>query len=169
MPDLKRGSLLIEDRCYSKPKFLKAAKEAGIDLVVRLRDSVGKKLVGNDSQDSVEQIVEWEAQTANKEKIQVRGKVVKYVSQIKGYRSSEYYFFTTDESLTLEEVAGICLQRVRVEVFIRDVKQTLKMFFIKSKTADNIKKEIYLAYLTFNLVRSVMEETARIEPLRIVA
>ena len=170
LPKLEKGSLLIGDRFYSKPMFLKAAKESGMDVVVRLNDTIGKKLIKVSGSKNSESIVEWESKLASGEKVTISGKVIRYVSQVKGYRSSEFYFYTSDTSLSIEEVSKLYLSRVRVEVFIRDVKQTLKMFFIKSKTAENIKKEINLAYLTFNLVRSVMEDTAKatkIEPERL--
>jgi hypothetical protein len=162
LSELEPGSLIIGDRFYAKPVFIDACRTAGINLLVRLKDCMGEKLLGKCKSPNKEKIVAWEAKTAQGKNVQIRGKIVKFTSKIKGFRSSEFYFFTTDENLGLKEIADLYFKRVRVEVFIRDVKQTLKMFFIKSKTADNIKKEIYLAYLTFNLVRSVMDDTARI-------
>lgn len=35
------------------------------------------------------------------------------------------------------------------------------MFFVSSKKPDNIKKEIHIAYLTFNLIRAIMESSAQ--------
>jgi hypothetical protein len=59
-----------------------------------------------------------------------------------------------------QEVAELYQKRVQVEVFIRDIKQTLKMAFVRSKKGETIEKELLIAYLTFNLLRATMQETA---------
>lgn len=157
---VEQGSLIIMDRGYDKPVFLDFTQEVGVNVLVRLKNSKGKKLLGKCNEPNAEKSVEWDAKTADGKPVTMHGRVIKFTAQIKGFRSSEFYFFTDDDSLSIEQVAEYYKKRVSVEVFIRDIKQTLKMFFVRAKKAENVHKEILLAYLTFNLLRSIMKETA---------
>lgn len=157
---IPKGSLILGDRGFARPVFLDHLQSAGIDYLVRINDSYGKKLLGNSNQMNDEKTVVWNTKIVKGSSVSISGKIIKFTSSVSGYRSSEFYFFTSDTSLSIKQVADLYLQRVKVEVFIRDIKQTLKMFFVKAKTADNIKKEIYLAYLTFNLIRAIMKDVA---------
>ena len=159
---LPSGSLLIMDRGFARPPFLKAMVEEGLDVLVRLNDSHGSKLLGEiPSCGCREKEVEWiPSQKKEGSNIKLKGRVIYHKTTIKGFRSSEFYFFTTNNSLPAEELAELYRQRVQVEIFIRDIKQTLRMMFIRSRKGDNVKKEILIAYLTFNLVRSIMADAA---------
>ncbi len=159
-PQLPKGSLLIMDRGFDKPPFLDAAHSAGIDVLVRLKDSKGSKLLQNSSAENDSKVTDWSGKTKDGRLFMLHGQVVKFTSQVKGFRSSIFYFFTTDLSLTAEQVAAFYQKRVKVEVFIRDIKQTLKLSFIRAKKTENVKKEILIAYLTFNFLRAIMYDTA---------
>jgi hypothetical protein len=157
---LPKGSIVIMDRGFDKPSFIRFARENEIKVIARLKNAFGAKLFANDKLAEGETAVEWNAKIKEGRIIE-RGRVVKYTSSVKGYRSSEFYFFTTADELSVQEVADYYRQRVRVETFIRDIKQTLKMSFVRSKKPENIQKEILIAYLTFNLIRAVMEDSAQ--------
>ena len=157
---LPSGSLVIMDRGFDKPAFVQFATKNGLKVIVRLKNSLGIKLIGDEEQHNVEKQIRWDG-SSKEGRIVQSGRVIKYTSNVKGFRSSEFYFFTTADELSLEEVADFYRQRVRVETFIRDIKQTLKMFFVSSKKPENIKKEIFIAYLTFNLIRAIMESSAQ--------
>lgn len=166
---LPKGAIVIMDRGFAKPSFLKFAQDQGIKVIVRLKDSVGIKLLGKPDLPQVEQQVKWNAATVAGQ-VELDGRVIKLTSEAKGFRSSEFYFLTTADELSLEDVAEYYRKRVRVETFIRELKQTLKLFFVRAKKPENIKKEITIAYLTFNLIRATMHGTAQalsIEPERI--
>lgn len=154
-------SILIMDRYFASPTLLKEAGELGIKVIVRLKDSVGKKLLGTkSSKECDDETITWYAKNSDTHSsIALNGRVIKFTSRVKGYRSQLFYFFTTLD-LSLEEVANLYLRRVQVEVFIRQLKQTLKLFFIRAKIAENVRKEVYIAYLTFNLLRAIMTDVA---------
>jgi hypothetical protein len=158
---LPAGALLIMDRGFEKTRFLSAVTSEGIDVLLRLKDSHGKKLLRGEtlSDEITEKRVEW-VSNAGEEQIVLKGRVIRFISQIKGFRSSELYFFTTDTKRSARQIAELYRQRVQVEVFIRDIKQTLKMAFVRSKKGDTIEKELIIAFLTFNLLRATMQETA---------
>jgi|688.fasta_scaffold240202_1 hypothetical protein len=158
---LPRGSLLIMDRGFERTQFLSAVITEGVNVLLRLKDSHGAKLLGNEAlRDGIaERHVEW-VSTKSGEALTLKGRVIRFISQFKGFRSSEFYFFTTDMNRSAQEVVELYQKRVQVEVFIRDIKQTLKMAFVRSKKGETIEKELLIAYLTFNLLRATMQETA---------
>lgn len=161
---LPKGALLIMDRGFAKTQFLSIVVEEGVDVLVRMKDSHGKKLLGDVEQqgDVAEKNVSWisKREGSDGEKVTLSGRIIRCCSQVKGFRSSEFYFFTTDMARSAEEISELYRKRVQVEAFIRDIKQTLKMAFVRSRKGETIEKEILIAFLTFNLLRGIMEETA---------
>lgn len=160
LEQLPKGSLLVMDRGFHRPTFLNWCKELNIDVLVRLKDPAGNKLMGGCDESEGEARVNWESKQEDKTKIVLQGRVIKYTSKANGFRSNLFHFFTTANELTVREISELYRQRVQVEVCIRHLKQTLKLFFIGAKKGSNVKKEILIAYLTFNLLRAVMEDTA---------
>lgn len=157
---LPNGSLLIMDRGFAKPTFLEVVEQENVKVLVRMKDGHGKNLLGETAKACAEKEVEWISKTAEGRKISLSGRIIKHTCHIKGFRSSEFYFFTTDTTLPAEDLAELYRQRVHVEVFIRDVKQTLSMAFIRSQKGDSVEKEILIAFRTFNLLRAIMQEAA---------
>jgi hypothetical protein len=170
--ELPRGSIVVMDRYFDKPTFLNDAQEKGIHVVVRIREVAARRLFGKElpKDEHGEKRVTWRPADKKQSDIAIDGRVMKFTAAPSGFRSSEFYFFTTAPSLTLDEVAALYRQRVQVETFIRQIKQTLKLFFVRAKKAANVEKEIYIAYLTFNLLRAIMQlaaEKAKLEPERV--
>jgi hypothetical protein len=158
--ELPQGALLVMDRGFHKPNFLKAAQDAGIHVLVRLKDPKGKKLLGDTSEDCADKVISWTTKDDDGNPFSLNGRIIKFTSQVKGFRSNLFYIFTSDLSLTVDQVADLYSKRAQIEVFIRDIKQRLKLLFIRAKKAENVKKEILLTYLTFNLLRAIMYDTA---------
>ena len=159
---IPKGALLVADRGFYRPTFLDKAMSRGLDVLVRLKDPHGSKLLGSDEA-TVEKRITWETKTHREDgtKINLSGRIIKYTTAVPGFRSSVFYIFTTADELSLEEVAALYAKRVQIEVHIRHLKQTLKLFFVRAKKGENVRKEILLAYLTFNLIRAIMEQTAQ--------
>ena len=159
---LPKGAVVVMDRFFDKPTFLAKAQDLNIAVVVRVRDILAKRLFGSiPNEQSAQKEVLWRPSNKKLGDIELKGRIIKYTAQQNGFRSSEFYFFTTAQTLSLQQVADLYRQRVQVESFIRQLKQTLKLFFVRAKKADNIRKEIYIAYLTFNLLRAIMQLAAK--------
>jgi Transposase DDE domain len=60
-----------------------------------------------------------------------------------------------------EALAELYGMRWRVEVNLRDLKQTMKMDVLKCKTVDGVLKELTVYAMIYNLVRVVIGESAR--------
>jgi Transposase DDE domain len=89
---------------------------------------------------------------------------LRYKIHTPGYRVGEVTLVTTllDASVyPAEALADLYLRRWQVEVYLRDLKITLKMDVLKCKTVDGVLKELAVFALVYNLVRSVACEAAK--------
>jgi hypothetical protein len=85
------------------------------------------------------------------------------VSQ-RGFRTRSVTLVTTlldAEVYPLEALAELYGTRWRVEQYLRDLKQTMKMDILRCKTVDGVLKELMVYGIVYNLVRLVMSEAAR--------
>jgi hypothetical protein len=85
------------------------------------------------------------------------------VSQ-RGFRTRSVTLVTTlldAEAYPLEELAGLYGTRWRVEQYLRDLKQSMKMDVLRCRTVDGVLKELMVYGIVYNLVRSVMGEAGR--------
>jgi hypothetical protein len=83
---------------------------------------------------------------------------LRYKVHTPGYRVGEVTLVTTllDASVyPAEALADLYFRRWQVEVYLRDLKITLKMDVLKCKTVDGVLKELAVFALVYNLVRSV--------------
>jgi hypothetical protein len=112
---LPRGSLLIMDRGFERTQFLNAVIAEGVNALLRLKDSHGAKLLGSEELrgETAERSVEWVSNKSG-ETICLKGRVIRFISQLKGFRSSEFYFFTTDMNRSARELAELYRKRVQV-------------------------------------------------------
>lgn len=170
LKSLPKKSIVVMDRYFDKPTFLAQAHELQIGYVARVREVVARRLFGKiPRKGNAEREVVWVPADKDKAHIQLKGRIIKFTAEASGFRSSEFYFFTNVSELSLEQAAALYRKRVNIEIFIRQLKQTLKLFFVRAKKAENVRKEIYLAYLTFNLLRAIMHlaaQEAGVEPER---
>lgn len=87
------------------------------------------------------------------------------VSQ-RGFRVKEITLVTTllDADLyPASELAKLYLRRWQVELNFRHMKITMKMDVLKCKTVDGVMKELTMYAIAYNLIRSVMAESARVQ------
>lgn len=76
---------------------------------------------------------------------------IKVEISVLGYRTRSCYLLTTllDEARYLAELYQQCW---RVELYFRDLKTTLGMDVIQSKTPDMVSKEIRMYFMAYNLI-----------------
>jgi len=90
-----------------------------------------------------------------------------------GYRVREVTLATTlldAEAYPATELADLYYKRWRVELNFRHMKITMNMDVLKCTTVDGVLKELAIYAMVYNLVRSVMLESARarrVDPDRI--
>jgi hypothetical protein len=89
---------------------------------------------------------------------------LRYRIEAPGFRTREVTLVTTlleAPAYPAEALAKLYATRWRVEVYLRDLKITLKMDVLKCKTVDGVLKELAVFTLVYNLVRSVACEAAK--------
>lgn len=105
------------------------------------------------------------------ETIEVRE--IRYWLEIPGFRSQEITLVTTLLDSTLYpkmDLADLYRIRWNAELHLRDLKTTMKMNFIDSKTPEMVRKQVWVHLLAYNLIRRLMFKTAdrhNIPPLRL--
>jgi Transposase DDE domain len=91
---------------------------------------------------------------------------LRYDVHTPGYRVGEVTLVTTllDASqYPASALADLYFRRWQVEVYLRDLKITLKMDVLKCETADGVLKELAVFALVYNMVRSVACESAKVQ------
>jgi Transposase DDE domain len=90
---------------------------------------------------------------------------LRYRVEVPGYRVREITLVTTLQDATAypaEALAGLYFRRWQVEVNIGHLKITMKMDVLRCETVEGVSKELAVFAPAYNLVRSVMGESARL-------
>lgn len=89
---------------------------------------------------------------------------LRYQVARRGFRTQSVTLVTTlldAEAYPLEALAELYGTRWRVEQYLRDLKQSMKMDALRCKSVDGVLKELMVYGIVYNLVRLVMGEAAR--------
>lgn len=91
---------------------------------------------------------------------------VRYRVSRPGFRVREVTLVTTlldSEIYPLSELSKLYRRRWQVELNFRHIKISMKMDVLKCKTVDGVMKELTMFAIAYNLIRSVMLESARVQ------
>lgn len=123
---------------------------------------------------ALDQVVEWlkpkscpswlDAETFQALPSQILVRELRYRVETPGYRVREITLVTTllDASeFPATELAELYYRRWQIELNFRHIKISMKMDVLRCKTVDGVKKELAIFSIAYNLVRSVMWESAR--------
>lgn len=172
------GDVLLADRLMCSWTEMVQLKERGVDSVTQLnRRKVdfrrGKRLGKGDH------VVKWpkpqrrpksvDLQTYKSlpDYMEVRELRVRLAQ--KGFRTKEIIVVTTiidPEAATKEDLASLYRSRWSQELDLRDIKITLGMDFLRCKTPELVRKEIWTHILAYNLIRTVMAQAAHRHEIR---
>lgn len=169
---LLAGDVLVADRASCSYWLLAELRRRGADGALRLHQSrhydfsEGRRLGRDDH------VVVWarparpawmDRQTylAVPKRMEVRE--TRFRVDRPGFRSREIIVATTlldAERYSKEDLAELYGHRWRVEIDIRDIKQTLKMDVLRGKTPEMLRREIWTHLLAYNLTRQVVAQAA---------
>jgi hypothetical protein len=167
------GDVLVADRGYCSYWLMAELLRRGADGVFRMHQSRHYDFKSGQRLGRDDHVVEWarparpdwmdkETYPATPKTIKVRE--MRFPVQRKGYRTREIVVATTlldAKQYRKDEIAELYHHRWRVELDIRDIKQTLKMDVLRGKTPEMLRREIWAHLLAYNLVRQVMAQAAR--------
>jgi hypothetical protein len=170
---LRRGDILLGDRCFSSYFEVALLSGQGVDVVMRQNENrpvdfrSGHRLGRDDhlivwSKPQRASWMDQETYATIPETITIRELRVRVVQR--GFRTRVVIVMTTlldAGEFSHDELATLYRSRWHVELDIRSLKQTLKMDVLRCKTPGMVRKEIWAHLLVANLIRGVMAEAAR--------
>ena len=139
-------------------------------FLLRVTDSRTKPRLGPESDLGVEsdQIITWKPSRHDLKKhpelpndSSVTGRmVVCHISEPSGNRV-RVCLFTSDLTSTAQELAHSYTKRWNIETDLRSLKHTVGLDVIRVRSADMLAKELILAVVAYNLVRTIMALAAQ--------
>lgn len=166
------GDILLTDALMSTWREMLMLKQRGIDSVSRFNKAHrsadfrrGKRLGKGDHivrwPKPMLRNMDWQIWKALPEYLEIR-EIRIQVSQ-PGFRSKEVVVVTTildPQEASKEDLATLYRSRWNQELDLRDIKVSLQMDFLRCKTPELVRKEIWTHILAYNLIRTVMAQAA---------
>jgi hypothetical protein len=172
---LSPGEIVLGDRFYCSFHDVVGVMRRGCDAVFRLHQRrpagfrQGQRL-GRDDRLVRWRRPAWSARPrgmgrrewkALPETLTVR--LVRFGVDIRGFRCRTITVATTlldPRAYPAEAIAALYRDRWLIELRFRDIKTTMAMEVLRGKTADIVRKEIYMHLLAYNLIRCLMWQAA---------
>lgn len=170
----QKGDVVLADRGFSSFANLAVLRARGVDAVLRLHHfrkldwRSGRRLGRRD------RVVRWRKGPCQgqlwtraqwdelPEDLEVR--VVEIPVAVPGFRTQKLVLVTTlldEPEFSAAELGRLYFRRWAVELFFRDIKQTLGMDVLRCQTPGMVEKEIVMHALAYNLIRALMQDIAR--------
>jgi len=155
------GSVIIGDRNFGIFSVAYQAQQQGHGIIVRLTAVRAHKLAGGAISRAVDQPVEWRTSRWDGKKnrtwaadASVQGRLIAQLVG-RGKHKQWLYLFTT-LTLPAEQIVACYGKRWRIETDLRSLKQTVRLQQLSVQSADMMEKELLVAVLAYNLVRTIM-------------
>jgi hypothetical protein len=177
---LKEGMIFLADRGFCDFVTIVGLVLRKVDSVLRLNHMrphdfrKGKRLGRYD------RLVSWQKPTHKPRTAtrklwhslpdQITLRLICYPVCIPGFRPRKIILVTTllDAKLyPAAELAGLYLRRWRVELFLRDIKTTMQMDMLSSKSPEMLYRELMMHLIAYNLIRCLMVEAASIHQVNL--
>lgn len=174
-PVLSPGEIVLGDRLYCSFYDMVGVMRRRCDAVFRLNQKrpqdfrQGRRLGKNDRL-AIWRKPTWGARPrgmgrrewkAMPQTLTVR--LVRFAVNIPGFRCKTVIVATTlldPVAYPAEMIAALYRDRWLIELRFRDIKTTMGMEVLRGKTADIVRKEIYMHLLAYNLIRCLMWQAA---------
>jgi hypothetical protein len=98
---------------------------------------------------------------------------IKVIIQVPGFRTKQLTIATTlldEKKYPAHLIAELYRRRWMAELFLKDIKTTMRMEILRCKTPQMVHKELTIFAIAYNLIRSLIWEAAlknRLDPYRI--
>ena len=168
----RTGDVFVADRAYCSYWLIAALQARGVDVAFRLHQSRHYDFGTGVRRGDDDHVVTWARPArptwmdkptylATPKTLTIRE--VRFRVDRAGYRTREIVVATTladAAAYTREDIAELYHYRWRVELSIRDIKQTLGMDVLRGKTPEMLRREMWCHLLAYNLVRQVIAQAA---------
>jgi len=167
------NDIFVGDTAFGYYAAIASLQQRGVDSVTPIHQArkldwrQGKKLGRRD------RLVTWQKPTYPKpgwtktewqklpDTLTVR--IVEIPVHQKGFRVQKYVLTTTlfdPKEWPVERLGELYFRRWSVELFFRDIKTTMGMDILRSKTPAMVRKEIIMHAIAYNCIRGVMQHVA---------
>jgi hypothetical protein len=174
-PALSPGEIVLADRFYCSFYDIVGVMRRSCDAVFRLHQKrredfrQGRRLGKNDRLVTWQR-PQWGARPRGMKRREYKSlpatltvRLIRFVVDIPGFRSKTITVATTllgPVQYPAAQIAALYRDRWLIELRFRDIKTTMGMEVLRSKSADVVRKEIYMHLLAYNLIRSLMWQAA---------
>lgn len=154
------GSIILGDRYFGCSRFAQMAEASNHTVITRVKETNAKKFIGTPTTSSGEVTTEWQSKINKHGEIyKAQGRFIWHTVERNGFRPVKLILFTTT-TLPLKKVVELYMLRWNVELDLRDIKSTLDMDMLYSKTPSMGEKELLLGFVAYNLVRHLVVAVA---------
>jgi hypothetical protein len=168
---LKKGDILLGDRAFGEYTTLAGLPPQGVDVVARLHsrrkvDFRKARRLGRREglflwtkayqQSEILSAREWALLPS-----QITVRILRFTATIRGFRGRRITLVTTllDPKLyPVQELIGLYARRWRLELCLRDLKTTMGMEQLRTKSPDMAEKELLAYLIAHNLIRCVIAQ-----------
>lgn len=169
------GDICLFDRYYSGFFSLASLLMKEVDVVSRqhhLRKVKSVKRLGkNDHLFYVKRPAEKPTQMSQEEynayPAEIRLRRIQVFVHVRGFRTRKMEVITSllGPDYSAADIAELYRDRWFVELDIRSIKSEMGMEILRCQTAEMIRKEIWAHFLTYNLIRAVIMDAARLHQM----
>jgi len=161
--------LYVGDRNFGVWRVVRAARQSGGHILVRLTQVRARRLLGKKRLPHFLDLARQWRPSAHDQvdpglcKEPVEGRLIIVRTARPGWRTQALYLFTTltdVQAYPPERLLEIYGWRWQAELNFRTVKATMAMDQSEAKSADMVRKEFYAGLMAYNLVRGLMTAAA---------
>jgi len=162
----KKGDIILADALYSTYSLLSFAIEKGIDVVfvqngmrAKKADFTTGKIIGKNDHIVTFKKPNTKPDWMSKEEFKKLPKELK-IREIKTNNKILITTFLCNKKTTAKTIKNLYKERWHIEVDFRNIKITLGLNSFKCKTPKMVKKEMWVHFLAYNIIRSLMLDSA---------
>lgn len=160
---IDEGDVFVADRGFCGWGLMALLVRKNVDVVIRLHQKRDSSSSLN-HWDKPERYGTWEEDLWAELPDSISIRTVRYKITEPGFRTKEVVLVTTltdKKKYPDSAIMELYGRRWQVELNFRDIKTTLGLDVLRSKSPDLIYKEIYMQAIAYNIVRGVMLKSAR--------
>ena len=164
--NFKKGDIIMADALYSTYSFISFAIEKGIDIVFVQNGSRAKKadfttgeILGKNDHIITLKRPKDKPEWMSEEEAKNRPKELK-IREIKTGDKILITTFLDKKATSAKIIKKLYKERWHIEVDFRNIKITLGLTTFKCKSPEMVKKEMWTHFLAYNIIRSLMLDSA---------
>lgn len=169
------GDVLVGDAGFCAYSLMAELKARGADTVFRLHQKRskdmrrGRKLGKDDRLQTWRKPLQrpkhspWNKRAWNKLPAQIEVRIARVCIERKGFRTRRLWIATTMSDAKLypaDKLAELYYRRWSIELFYRDVKTTMHMEVLRTKSPAMIEKELLMHAIAYNAIRALILQSA---------